>query len=112
MDVARGDAGDPQALGEAREPAVSRHVMAPERALELHPEAVAPEGAHQALAKRHRRGRVGAGGHAAGALEDPGEGAIASAAGEADEPFGVPLQETREATREEGHPAGRHFRAE
>ncbi len=61
MDVARGDARDPQALRQAGEPAVARHVAPPQRALELDAKAVAAEGAHQALAQRHRRGGLGAG---------------------------------------------------
>ena len=105
MHVARGDARHPQALGQAREPAVARHVVAPERALELDPEAVAPERAHQALAQRHRRAESAPLGMPAGALEDPGQRAVASAAGEADEALGALFEGRERQQGGEGIPA-------
>ena len=73
VDVARGHARHPEALGQRREAAVQRAVVAVEGALELDPERVAPEGAQQPA---HRRLVA----HAA-----------RRAAAQADEPLGVGL---------------------
>ena len=59
VDVARGHARHPEALGQGGQAAVQRAVVAVEGALELDPERVAPEGAQQpahASARRARRG--------------------------------------------------------
>ena len=52
VDVAGGDAGDAEPLGQPRQPAVARAVAAPQRALQLDPEAVGPERREQP--PRHR----------------------------------------------------------
>ena len=56
VDVAGGDGGDPEPLGEAGEPAVARPVAAPVGPLQLDPEAVAAEGLQQPPRQR-RAGR-------------------------------------------------------
>ncbi len=106
MDVAGGDARDPQALRQAGEPAVASHVAPPQRPLELDAKAVAAEGAHQALTQRHRGGGLGAGRLTPSALEDPRERAVASAAGEADQAFSALLQGRKRQQRGEGVPPG------
>ena len=85
VDVAGGDGGDVEALGEAGEPAVAGAVVAPVGTLQLDPEAITAEGGEQAPAEALAGGRVPP-------LPGAGEGAIAGAAGEADEPLGVLLQ--------------------
>ena len=80
------DAGDPEPLGEPGEPAVARPVVAPERPLQLDPEAVAPERGEQAP-----RQRLGAAARSPRS-QRPASGPVAGAPGEADEPLGVPLQ--------------------
>ena len=102
MHVARSDARHPQPLRQAREPPIARHVAPPERALKLYAKAIAPEGPHKALTKRRRPRRIRAGRHPAGALEDPGQRAVASAAGEADEPFGALFEGRERQGRGEG----------
>ena len=47
VDVAGGDGGHPQPLGEPGEPAIAAAVAAPEGPLQLDPEAVPPEGTEQ-----------------------------------------------------------------
>ena len=84
MDVAGGDGGDAEPLGEQGEPAVAGAVAAPVGALQLDPEAVAAEGGEQAAAEPLAAGAVAA-------LAGAGQRAVAGAAGEADEPRGVLL---------------------
>ena len=56
VDVAGGDAGDAEPLGEPGEPAVAAAVAAPVGPLQLDPEAVAAEGAEQAPRQRRAAG--------------------------------------------------------
>ena len=55
MDVAGRHAWHPQPLGESRQPAVAGQVVAPQRALELDPEAIAAEGGRRAAARAPRQ---------------------------------------------------------
>src|SRR3954470_16893227 len=82
MDVAGGDAGDVEALGEQRQPAVAGAVAAPVGPLQLDPEALAAEAGEQA--PREPLPRCGA-----AAFEGSGNGAVPSAPREADQPLRV-----------------------
>ena len=83
--VARRHRGHPKPLRQGGEPAVTRAVVAPERPLQLDPEAVGPEGPQQPPGQLGGAGRVPA-------LPAPRHGAVAGAAGEADQPLGVALE--------------------
>ena len=82
VDVAGRDAGDAEAGGGLGEPAVAGAVVAPVGALQLDPEAVAAEGLEQAAAEPPPAAPCPA-------LPGAGQGAVAGAAGEADEALGV-----------------------
>ena len=86
-------------LGETLQPAIARPIVAPERPLQLDPEAVGPEGARQPAPQRLGR-RASLGGRRPPARSnDPRERPLARAPGEADEPLGAPLERGRAAGR-------------
>ena len=85
VDVPGRDAGDAEPLRERNEIPVARPVPTPERPLQLDPEAVGPERPGQPLADRLSSAVLTAG-------DPPRQGAVAGAAGEADEPLGVALE--------------------
>src|SRR5438045_9115732 len=58
VDIPSGNAGDPEATGQVRKPAVSRSIPSPERSLELDPEAIAPEGLDETTSERLRPARL------------------------------------------------------
>ena len=84
VDVAGGDGGDAEPLGEQRQPAVAGPVAAPVGTLQLDPEAVAAEGGEQPAPEPLAARRVPA-------LEGPRQRPVPRAPREADEPLGVPL---------------------
>ena len=92
MDVAGRHALDPEPLGEIHQPAIAGPVEAPERPLELDPEAVAAEGADEPPPQRLRGRRVGGARPSAPSAKAPRERPVASAAREADEPLGPLLE--------------------
>ena len=92
VDVARGDRGHPQPLGELGQQAVAAPVVAPERALELDPEAVGAEDAEEP-AGRGRGLRV------APRLHARGHRAAPRAARQAHEPGGVRLERLQRDAR-------------
>ena len=80
VDVAGRHAADAEPLGEVGQPAVARPVGAPERPLQLDPEAVAAEGAGQPPPERLRRRCVGGAGPSAARSKRARERPVASAA--------------------------------
>ena len=92
MDVAGRHARDAEPLGEALQPQVARPIMAPERPLQLDPEAVGPEGARQPASQRLGGLGLASGRAAARALEHPRERPLPRAPGQADQPLGTPLE--------------------
>ncbi len=99
VDVAGRDGGDSQPLRQAGEPAVAGAVVALEGALKLHPQVLGPEGGEQGAAERRRPGQVPS-------RPGRGQGALAGAAGEADEPLGVLGERRRPRPRLPGGAAG------
>ena len=93
VDVARGHAGDAEAVGERGQAAVERAVVAVEGALQLDAEGVAPEGAQQPA-----HGRL---------VADP----LARAAAEADQALGVGLDVLEGDARLAHHARGPRRRA-
>ena len=92
VDVAGGDAGDPESLGDPGEPAVAGPVAPPHRPLQLDPQALGPEARQQPPRPPLRPPRLAA-------LPGSGERPLAGAAGEADDAL-VSLQQRVE--REHG----------
>src|SRR5919198_2763345 len=92
MDVAGRHAPNAEPLGQPREPAIARPVVTPERPLQLDQEAIAPEGLDQAPPERLGSSRLAGCRAPARPLEWRGKRAVASAAGEADQPLGVALE--------------------
>ncbi len=93
VDVPGGYARDPEAIGERRQAAVERAVVAMERTLQLDAERIAPEGAQQPA----HRGLVAR--------------ALARAAAEADQALGVDLDVLEGDTRLAHHARGPRRRA-
>jgi hypothetical protein len=84
VDVAGRDAGHPERGGEIAEAAVAGTIAAPERELELDPEAVRPERGEERPAEPLGAAMVAAD-------DPPRQGAVAGAAGEADDAAPVAL---------------------
>jgi hypothetical protein len=85
VDVPGRHARDPEPLGELDEPTVAGPIPAPERSLQLDPEAVDSERGDEPTPED-------AGAIELAPLPAPGEGAVAGAAREADEPLAVLLE--------------------
>ncbi len=104
MDVALATHRTPEPPGEALQPAIARPVVAPERPLQLDPEAVGAEGTRQPAPQRLGRTRLARQRAATGTLERRRERPVARAPREADESLRTSLERGERQHGGEGIP--------